>query len=223
MSKLYDFLYADTGVVKNKENCHDARKLERYSETALMTSLPLLNSLKFNLKNMKALNKHLFGDLIYNAGETKVELGIENENLADFNSAKEMFDKEWLKERVKDEEVDARKFAEKMAFFLVTVEATNPFLYGSLDTYCTYANYIAKVNGIDMDFNRKTIAHHEDIYVDYDLKKYKEAIRTRWDPYKNEPMQQASSLCYVLRRIVNEPSPVEDTYDNPPQLKRRLK
>ena len=154
MSKLYDFLYADTGVVKNTKNCHDADILGRYSETALRSSLPLLNSLKFNLKNMKALNKHLFGDLIYNAGETKVELGIENENLADFNSAKEMFDKEWLKERVKDEEVDARKFAEKMAFFLVTVEATNPFLYGSLDTYCTYANYIAKVNGIDMDFNR---------------------------------------------------------------------
>ena len=60
MSKLYDFLYADTGVVKNKENCHDARKLERYSETVLMTSLPLLNSLKLNLKNIKTLHKMLF-------------------------------------------------------------------------------------------------------------------------------------------------------------------
>ena len=51
MSKLYDFLYADTGVVKNKKNCHDADILGRYSETVLKTSLPLLNSLKFNLKN----------------------------------------------------------------------------------------------------------------------------------------------------------------------------
>ena len=57
---------------------------------------------------------------------------------------------------------------------------------------------------IDMDFKRKTIAHHEDIFVGYDTKKYKEAIRTRWDPYKDEPIQQASGLCYVLRRIVNE-------------------
>lgn len=57
---------------------------------------------------------------------------------------------------------------------------------------------------IDMDFKRKTIAHHEDIFVNYDTKKYKEAIRTRWDPYKDEPIQQASGLCYVLRRIVNE-------------------
>jgi superfamily II DNA or RNA helicase len=55
-----------------------------------------------------------------------------------------------------------------------------------------------------MDFGRKTIAHHEDVYVPYDVTKYKEATRTRWDPYKNEPIQQASGLCYVLRRIVNE-------------------
>lgn len=57
---------------------------------------------------------------------------------------------------------------------------------------------------IDMEFNRPTISHHEDIYCDYDKIKYKEANKTRWDPYKNEPMQQASNLCYVLRRIVNE-------------------
>lgn len=57
---------------------------------------------------------------------------------------------------------------------------------------------------IDMDFERKTVAHHEDIYVTYDVHKYKEAMRNRWDPYKNEPIRQASGLCYVLRRIVNE-------------------
>lgn len=56
---------------------------------------------------------------------------------------------------------------------------------------------------IDMDFTRHTIPHHEDVYVRYDISKYKDAIRTRWDPFKNEPIQQASGLCYVLRRIVN--------------------
>lgn len=57
---------------------------------------------------------------------------------------------------------------------------------------------------VDMDFKRSTIAHHEDIFVRYDISKYRDAIRKRWDPYKNEPIQQASGLCYVLRRIVNE-------------------
>lgn len=57
---------------------------------------------------------------------------------------------------------------------------------------------------IDMDFKRETVAHHEDVVVNYDIKKYKDAMRTRWDPFKDEPIQQASGLCYVLRRIVNE-------------------
>lgn len=56
---------------------------------------------------------------------------------------------------------------------------------------------------VDMDFSRKTVPHHEDVYVKYDISKYKDAVRTRWDPYKNEPIQQASGLCYVLRKIVN--------------------
>lgn len=55
-----------------------------------------------------------------------------------------------------------------------------------------------------MDFERKTIPHHEDIYVDYDKIIYKNVNKLRWDPYKDQPIEQASSLCYVLRRIVNE-------------------
>lgn len=57
---------------------------------------------------------------------------------------------------------------------------------------------------VDMDFDRKTRAHHEDVYVRYDISKYKDVMKYRWDPYKQEPIQQASGLCYVLRRIVNE-------------------
>ena len=57
---------------------------------------------------------------------------------------------------------------------------------------------------VDMDFKRKTVSHHEDIYVSFNASKYKDAIKNRWDPYKQEPIQQASGLCYALRRIVNE-------------------
>lgn len=56
---------------------------------------------------------------------------------------------------------------------------------------------------IDMDFERHTIPHHEDVYVRYDIPKYKDAVKRRWDPYKDEPIQQGSGLCYVIRRIVN--------------------
>lgn len=56
---------------------------------------------------------------------------------------------------------------------------------------------------IDMTFSRHTKPHHEDVFCDYDIPKYKYVFKNRWDPYKNEPIQQAAGLCYILRRIVN--------------------
>lgn len=56
---------------------------------------------------------------------------------------------------------------------------------------------------IDMTFERHTKPHHEDVYCEYDIPFYKDVMRRRWDPYRDEPIQQASSLCYILRRIVN--------------------
>lgn len=102
---------------------------------------------------------------------------------------------------------------------------------------------------VDMDFDRKTTAHHEDIWCSYDKVKYKDVYKTRTNPYSAgyipcnemdygalligadirledvtpiipgwdykpeegeyvkfiyEPLRNASGLCYILRRIVNE-------------------
>lgn len=56
---------------------------------------------------------------------------------------------------------------------------------------------------VDMDYKRETTVHHENIWVDYDRDIYKAARKNRWNVFKNEPMQNAAELCYVLRKIVN--------------------
>lgn len=56
---------------------------------------------------------------------------------------------------------------------------------------------------IDMDFKRETVQHHEDIYVKYDVKIYKDVMKRRWDIWKDEPITNASGLCYALRKVVN--------------------
>ena len=78
--------------------------------------------------------------------------------------------------------------------------------YPKVERYINEGRLIRLRNSIliDMDFERHTVQHHEDIFVRFDTIKYKAAIKDRWDPYKNEPIQQASGLCYVLRRVVNE-------------------
>lgn len=56
---------------------------------------------------------------------------------------------------------------------------------------------------IDMDFERRTVPHHEDIFVRYDIDKYREIGKLRWNPYENEPIKSASELCYTWRKVVN--------------------
>lgn len=56
---------------------------------------------------------------------------------------------------------------------------------------------------IDMTVQRHTVPHHEDVYCNYDIPFYKDVFKKRWDPFKNEPVKQASELCYILRKIVN--------------------
>lgn len=78
--------------------------------------------------------------------------------------------------------------------------------YPQIDRYLNTGKLLKYRNMIlvDMDFNRNTVRHDEDVYVKYDVAKYKDATRLRWDPYKKEPIKDASGLCYVWRRIVNE-------------------
>lgn len=56
---------------------------------------------------------------------------------------------------------------------------------------------------IDIDFERETVPHHEDVYVAYDIKEYKEICKNRWNPFTDEPIKNASEFCYSLRRVVN--------------------
>ena len=56
---------------------------------------------------------------------------------------------------------------------------------------------------VDMKFERETVQHHYDIYVTYDNKLYKDVMKRRWDIWNDEPIINASGLCYALRKIAN--------------------
>ena len=77
--------------------------------------------------------------------------------------------------------------------------------YPKVDRYINTGRLIRHRNDIlvDMEFERPTISHHEDIFVQYDIMKYKEVSKNRWNPYTDEPIANASELCYIWRRIVN--------------------
>ena len=77
--------------------------------------------------------------------------------------------------------------------------------FPQIDRYINEGRLIRLRNRIlvDMDFERKTISHHEDVYCDYDILAYKEIGRNRWNPWTNQPITNASELCYSWRKVVN--------------------
>ena len=77
--------------------------------------------------------------------------------------------------------------------------------YPKIDHFINTGKLIRYRNDIlvTMDFNRQTVAHHEDIFCSYDVAKYKDASKLRWDPFKGEPILNAAGLCYVWRKVVN--------------------
>lgn len=77
--------------------------------------------------------------------------------------------------------------------------------YPKIDRYVNTGRLLKYRNDIlvNMDFKRQTVSHHEDVYVRYDVSMYRDVGKTRFDPYKKEPIQNASGLCYVWRKVVN--------------------
>lgn len=65
---------------------------------------------------------------------------------------------------------------------------------------------------VNMKYVKPTEQHHYPIIVGYDHITYKFATKERWDIFKDEPLRDMSSLCYLLRRIVNtDPQRIEAT------------
>ena len=56
---------------------------------------------------------------------------------------------------------------------------------------------------VKMTTERPTTQHHQTIWAEYDREKYKQARKDRWDPYLEQPIENASALYNCLRKIVN--------------------
>lgn len=77
--------------------------------------------------------------------------------------------------------------------------------YPKIDKYVNTTRLDRLVNKtlVIMDYTHDIVKHDEEVYCNYDLAKYKDVIRRRWDIYNDCPIQDAGGLCRVLRRVVN--------------------
>lgn len=56
---------------------------------------------------------------------------------------------------------------------------------------------------VHMPYEKTTVRVQKTIFVDYDNDLIKEVVRTRWNPYKHQPIRDVAELCLVMRMITN--------------------
>lgn len=59
---------------------------------------------------------------------------------------------------------------------------------------------------VDMDYQNTNVSHTEYLIADYDIDIYKRTLKDRWNVFDNEPIRNASDLCFLLRKICNSDS-----------------
>lgn len=78
--------------------------------------------------------------------------------------------------------------------------------YPQIDRYvgCRKLTMLRDSILVNMKFVKPTQMHRINVDVDYNKELYRECARYRWDFFNDEPVTNASGLCYCLRRICNE-------------------
>ena len=77
--------------------------------------------------------------------------------------------------------------------------------FPKIDRYISTGKLLSFRNKIliEMDYHKHTIQNHISEFVEYNRYDYKKLYSDRWNPTTNEPIKNASELCYELRKVVN--------------------
>lgn len=101
----------------------------------------------------------------------------------------------------------ANGFYKNRTEFLNTHAVYNRYSkYPQIDKYLYEGILMRHKNDIlvNMNFKRQTKSHHIFYNCNYNLQKYRDILRKRWNPWTNEPIKNATEYCYCLRRVSNE-------------------
>lgn len=119
----------------------------------------------------------------------------------------------------------ANGFYKNRTEFVNTHVVWSPFTkFRKVDHYVATGRLLRLRNKIlvNMDFNRKTVQHHENVITDFDLGAYRLIFKDRWNQFTNEPIKTASELCYTLRRVVNSDESRLDAVEGIMQSHRKV-
>jgi cell filamentation protein len=153
------YLDPETDVLKNKLGIKDGEELKK-AEASLVAWRSFQLSAKpiqgcFDLDHLKAIHKHLFGDIYEWAGELRnIDLAKENSYFANHlyiaRAARLIFTK--LAQENYLAGLDAAEFSERAAYYLGEINALHPFREGNGRAQREFINHLAYRNGYYIDW-----------------------------------------------------------------------
>jgi superfamily II DNA or RNA helicase len=80
--------------------------------------------------------------------------------------------------------------------------------FPKIDRYVEVARLMKLRNSIvvNMRYNKRTIAHDNNVPVPFDRELFNTVMIKRWNVYDKCPIKDVSELCYLMRRVVNSDS-----------------
>jgi len=187
------YLDPESGVLKNKLGIQDNAILEqREADYAAARAYELAKTPldgNFDLNHLKAIHRHLFGDVYAWAGEIRdIDLAKGNSFFAIHtrivSAARPIFNKLATEDYLTG--LDAEAFSERAAYYLSEINALHPFREGNGRAQREFINHLAYKNGFSIawdgitqeDMIQASIdAHHEG-----DTSKFVDFIRSNLRP-----------------------------------------
>jgi cell filamentation protein len=154
------YLDTETGVLKNKLGIKDEDELKK-AEASLgawrsfqLSGRPIEG--RFDLEHLKAIHKHLFGDVYEWAGDLRdIDLAKSGSYFANHrhivSAARPIFEK--LAEEDYLNGLDATGFSARAAYYLGEINALHPFREGNGRVQREFINHLAYRNGYCIDWN----------------------------------------------------------------------
>lgn len=204
------YLDPETGVIKNKLGVQDPTILEeREADYATARGYQLAKTPlegRFDLDHLKAIHKHLFGDIYAWAGELRdIDLAKGNSYFANHtrivSAARPVFAR--LAEEGYLTGLDTAAFSERAAYYLGEINALHPFREGNGRAQREFINHLAYKNSLSITWDNIT---QEDM-IQASIESFHNGDTTRFSRLIRDNLQPRVKAAQADGVAQNRPSP----------------
>lgn len=157
------YCYKNSDVLINKFGIRDAKVLGELEDDFTTLTIPLAYKFpiigSFDLKHLQRIHKNIFGDIYKWAGEIRTVNISKGVQFCQYPNIKNQFHvvyKELINDNFLMDMQNIEEAIEKYSYYLSEINVIHPFREGNGRTQRIYLNYLSRMSGYKLDFNKTT-------------------------------------------------------------------